>query len=87
MDYYIRIIKSGYMILLIIIFNNILLCSLIALIYNFVSTSSFIWYIKSYLSIIKNWFFYIILLKSALACYFYYYSIIVLVYTHQYSIY
>ena len=58
-----------HIILLVIISNDILLNSLIALIYYFILNSLLFQYTKSYLSIARNWFFFIILLKNIPVCY------------------
>ena len=72
-----------YMILLIIISNNILLSPSIAFTYHLITNNLFIKYTKFYLSIIENRLFFIVLLKSTLACH----LTIVLISTHQYAIY
>ena len=56
--------KFYYVILLVIISNNILLNLPIALTYYFISIDLFFQYIKLHLSIVINWVFYIALLKS-----------------------
>ena len=55
-----------YVILLVILSNNVLLSPPITFTYHFISISLYSWYIKFYLSIIKNWLFCIALLRNTL---------------------
>ena len=81
-----------HMIPLVILTNNILLSSLIALTYHFVPDSSSFWYTKLYSSIIGNWHSYITLLRNVSAailfigkCSFCHLTII-LIFTHSHPI-
>ena len=72
-----------YIISLVIIFEKNFLSLPIALINHFVLDNLSIWYTRSYLSIVRNWFSFIILLKNVPACH----LTTVLIPHYQYSIY
>ena len=86
-NYNIIVIWSCYIILFIIILNNILLYQSIILINYFIFNVSTFWYVKPHLSIIWKKISCKILLKNILAYHFYYYAIAVWKSIYKLSIY